>query len=45
MQLLVAVRKAEAEVSNRKVGTMTIKAKPATANDKLVSLKQQDQIW
>ena len=41
MQLLVAARKAEAEVSDRKVGTMTIKAKAPTANDELVSLKQQ----
>ena len=39
-QLLVAARKAEAEVSNSKVGTMTIKAKVATTNDELVSLKQ-----
>ena len=40
-QLLVSARKAEAEVSDSKVGTLTIKAKAATANDKLVSLKQQ----
>ena len=40
-QLLVAVRKAEAKVSNGKLGTMIIKAKAATANDELVSLKQQ----
>ena len=40
-QLLVAARKAEAEVSDGKSGTMTIKAKPATANDNLVILKQQ----
>ena len=32
-QLLVAARKAEAEVSDGKLGTMTIKAKAATAND------------
>ena len=41
MQLLVAARKAEAEVSDIKAGTMTIKAKSATANGKLVSLKQK----
>ena len=41
MQLFVAARKAETEVSDSKVGTMTIKAKTATANDELVSLKQQ----
>ena len=41
MQLLVAVRKAEAEVSDSKMGTMIIKAKAATVNDKLASLKQQ----
>ena len=41
MQLLVAARKAEAGVSDSKTGTMTIKAKAATANDKLLSLKQQ----
>ena len=40
-QLLVAARNAEAEVSDGKLGTMTIKAKAATANDELVSLKQQ----
>ena len=40
-QLLVAAREAEAEVSDSKLGIMTIKAKAATANDKLVSLKQQ----
>ena len=40
-QLLVATRKAEAEVSDGKSGTMTIKIKAATANDELVSLKQQ----
>ena len=40
-QLLVAARKAEAEVSDSKLGTMTIKAKAATANYELVSLKQQ----
>ena len=40
-QLLVAARKAEAEVSDGKLGTMTTKAKAATANDKLVSLKHQ----
>ena len=41
MQLLVAVRKAEAEVDDSRTGTVTIKAKAATTNDKLVSLKQQ----
>ena len=41
MQLLVASRKAEAEVVDRKIGTMTIKAKAATTNDKLINLKQQ----
>ena len=40
-QLLVAARKAEAEVSDSKTGTMTIKAKAATANDELLSLNQQ----
>ena len=40
-QLLVAGRKAETEVSDGKLGTVTIKAKAATANDKLASLKQQ----
>ena len=40
-QLLVAARKAETEVRDGKSGTMTIKVKAATANDKLVSLKQQ----
>ena len=40
-QLLAVARKAEAEASDGKLGTMTIKAKAATANDKLVSLKQQ----
>ena len=40
-QLLVAARKAEAEVSDGKLGTMTTKAKAATANNELVSLKQQ----
>ena len=40
-QLLVVARKAEAEVSDSKKGTMTIKAKAATANDELLSLKQQ----
>ena len=40
-QLLVTARKAEAEVSDGKSGTMTIKAKAATANDELASLKQQ----
>ena len=38
-QLLVAARKAEAKVSDSKLGTMTIKAKAATANNKVVSLK------
>ena len=38
-QLLVAARKAEAEVSGGKSGTMTIKVKASTANDELVSLK------
>ena len=40
-QLLVAARNAEAEVSDGKLGTMTIKAKAATANDEFMSLKQQ----
>ena len=40
-QLLVAVRKAEGEVSDGKSGTMTIKAKAATESDELISLKQQ----
>ena len=40
-QLLVAARKAEAEVSECKSGTMTIKTIAATANDELVILKQQ----
>ena len=40
-QLLVAAMKAEAEVTNSKTGTVTIKAKPAMTNDELVSLKQQ----
>ena len=39
-QLLVAARKAEAEVSDGKSGT-TNKVIAATANDELVSLKQQ----
>ena len=34
-QLLVAARKAEAEVSDGKSGTMTIKAKAVTANEEL----------
>ena len=33
-QLLAAARRAEADVSDGKLGTMTIKAKAATANDK-----------
>ena len=41
MQLLVAAREAEPKVSDSKTGTMTIKAKAATANDELLSLKQQ----
>ena len=41
MQLLVAARKAEAEVGNSRTGTVTIKAKAAATNDELVSLKQQ----
>ena len=41
MQLLVAARKAEAEVGNSRSGTVTINTKTATTNDKLVSLKQQ----
>ena len=41
MQLLVASRKADAEVVDSKTGTVTIKAKAATTNDELVSLKQQ----
>ena len=36
-----AVRKAKAEVSDSTMGIMTIKAKAATVNDRLVSLKQQ----
>ena len=40
-QILVAARKAEAKVSDGKSGTTTIKAKAATGNDELVSLKQQ----
>ena len=40
-QLLVAARKAEAEVNDGKLRTMTITAKVATDNDKLVGLKQQ----
>ena len=40
-QLLVASRKAEAEVVDCKTGTVTIIAKTATTNDELVSLKQQ----
>ena len=39
-QLLVAARKIEAEVSDGKSGTMTIKVNAATVNDELVSLKQ-----
>ena len=38
-QLLVAAMKAEAEVGNSKTGTVTIKAKAATTNDELVTLK------
>ena len=41
MQLLVVSRKAEAEVVDGETGTVTIKAKAATANDEIVSLKQQ----
>ena len=41
MQLLVAARKAEAELGDSRKGTVTIKAKAATTNDELVSLKQQ----
>ena len=40
-QLLVAAKMAEAEVSDGKLGTMTIKVKAATTNVELVSLKQQ----
>ena len=40
-QLLVAARKAEAEVGDGKSGMMTVKAKATTADDKLTSLKQQ----
>ena len=40
-QLLVAARKAEAEVGDGKSGTMTVKAKATTADDELASLKQQ----
>ena len=39
-QLLVAAKKAEAEVGNCKSGTVTVKAKAATANDEFASLKQ-----
>ena len=39
-QLLVAVRKAEAEVGDGKLG-MIVKAKATTADDELTSLKQQ----
>ena len=38
-QVLVAARKGEAEVSDGKSGTMTIKVKGATANNELASLK------
>ena len=38
MQLLVAARKAEAEVGDSRTGTVTIKAKAGTTNDELVSL-------
>ena len=38
--LLVAASKAEAEVSDGKLGKTTIKAKAATAHDELVSLKK-----
>ena len=41
MQLLVATRKAEADIGDSRRGNVTIKAKAATTNDKLVSLKQQ----
>ena len=41
MQLLVAARKAEAEVGDSRTGTVTIKAKAATTDDELVNLKQQ----
>ena len=40
-QVLVAARKAEAEVSDSMTETMTIKAKAATANEELLILKQQ----
>ena len=40
-QLLVAARKAEVEVANGKSGTATVKAKAATADDEMASLKQQ----
>ena len=40
-QLLLTARKAEPEVSDSKLRTMTIKPKPATANNELVSLKQK----
>ena len=39
-QLLVTARKAEAEVSDSKLGTQTIKAKAVWANDELISLKE-----
>ena len=38
-QLLVAARKAEAEVGNGKSGMMTVKSKATTADDELTSLK------
>ena len=40
-QLLVAARKAEAEVGDGKSGTTIVKAKATTADDELTSLKQQ----
>ena len=41
MELLVAAWRAEAEVVDIKTGTVTIKAKAATTNDELVSLKHR----
>ena len=44
-QLLVASRKTEVEVVNDKTGNVTTKAKAATTNDELISLKQQVSDW
>ena len=43
-QLLVGARKAEADVSDGKLGIMTIKAKAPTANDEL-AWNNKCQIW